>query len=46
MLGFLREEGAKDDCYEIFTQMVARGTFPDSLDEFIVECELTQDELE
>ncbi|MBN3925186.1 MAG: type II toxin-antitoxin system YhaV family toxin [Nostoc sp. NMS4] len=36
-LGFPRKEGAKDDCYEVFTKMVARGTFPDSLDELIVE---------
>jgi toxin YhaV len=32
-LGFPRKEGAKDDCYRVFTKMVERGTFPDSLDE-------------
>ncbi len=45
-LGFPRKEGAKDDCYEVFTKMVARGTFPDSLDELIVEYKLTQAEPE
>jgi len=38
-LGFPRKEGAKDDCYEVFTKMVARGTFPDSLDELIASSE-------
>ncbi|WP_390625438.1 type II toxin-antitoxin system YhaV family toxin [Nostoc linckia] len=45
-LGFPRKEGARDDCYELLTKMVARGTFPDSLDELIAESELTQDESE
>ncbi len=45
-LGFPRKEGAKDDCYEVFTKMVARGTFPDSLDELIAEPEKTQDKSE
>jgi toxin YhaV len=45
-LGFPRKEGAKDDCYEVFTKMVARGTFPDSLDDLIVEPEKIQDESE
>ena len=45
-LGFPRFEGAKNDCYEVFTKMVGRGTFPDSLDELIAEPEKTQDELE
>ena len=36
-LGFPRKEGAKNDCYQVFTKMVARGTFPDSLDELIAE---------
>jgi toxin YhaV len=30
-LGFPRKEGAKDDCYKIFTKMVMRGEFPDNL---------------
>ncbi|MUG97792.1 type II toxin-antitoxin system YhaV family toxin [Scytonema sp. UIC 10036] len=38
-LGFPRKDGAKDDCYEVFTKMVARGIFPDSLDELIAHCE-------
>ncbi len=45
-LGFPRKEGAKNDCYQVFTKMVARGTFPDSLDELITEPEKTQDELD
>jgi len=45
-LGFPRKEGAKDDCYQVFTKMVARGTFPDSLDELIAEPGKTQDELD
>lgn len=45
-LGFPRKEGAKDDCYEVFTKMVARGTFPDSLDELLANCEAIVDELE
>ncbi len=45
-LGFPRKEGAKNDCYQAFTKMVERGTFPDSLDELIAEPEKTQDESE
>ncbi|MBD2596428.1 endonuclease [Nostoc sp. MBR 210] len=36
-LGFPRKEGAKDDCYQVFTKMIERGTFPDSLDELLAE---------
>ena len=43
-LGFPRKEGAKNDCYQVFTKMVARGTFPDSLDELIADIEVTEDE--
>ncbi len=43
-LGFPRKEGAKNDCYEVFTKMVTRGTFPDSLDELLADC--VQDEPE
>lgn len=43
-LGFPRKEGAKNDCYEVFTKMVARGTFPDSLDELIADIEVTENE--
>ena len=38
-LGFPRKEGAKDDCYQVFTKMIERGTFPDSLDELLAENE-------
>jgi toxin YhaV len=31
-LGFPRKEGAKDDCYTVFTKMVMRGEFPDTID--------------
>jgi toxin YhaV len=44
-LGFPRKEGAKDDCYEVFTKMVTRGTFPDSLDELLADCEVNVDNL-
>ncbi|NJL64459.1 MAG: type II toxin-antitoxin system YhaV family toxin [Methylacidiphilales bacterium] len=44
-LGFPRKEGAKGDYYEVFTKMVLKGTFPDTLDELIAEAETTQDEL-
>jgi toxin YhaV len=36
-LGFPRKQGAKDDCYEVFTKMVVQGTFPDNLNELIPE---------
>ncbi|NMF65202.1 type II toxin-antitoxin system YhaV family toxin [Brasilonema octagenarum] len=45
-LGFPRKEGAKDDCYQVFTKMVARGIFPDSLDELIAQPETNQEEPE
>ncbi|NJM73627.1 MAG: type II toxin-antitoxin system YhaV family toxin [Scytonema sp. RU_4_4] len=45
-LGFPRKEGAKDDCYQLFTKIVERGTFPDSLDELLADCEITEDEPE
>ena len=45
-LGFPRKEGAKDDCYRLFTKMVEQGTFPDSLDELLADCEVTEDEAE
>lgn len=34
-LGFPRKEGAKNDCYQVFTKMVTQGTFPDNVDELI-----------
>jgi toxin YhaV len=45
-LGFPRKEDAKDDCYQVFTKMVTRGAFPDSLDELLVDCEVSVDDLE
>ncbi|AFY41088.1 type II toxin-antitoxin system YhaV family toxin [Nostoc sp. PCC 7107] len=36
-LGFPRKAGAKDDCYQVFTEMIEQGKFPDSLDELITE---------
>ena len=35
-LGFPRKEGSKNDCYEVFSKMVARGTFPEDLNELEV----------
>jgi toxin YhaV len=34
-LGFPRKEGAKDDCYQVFTKMVMRGEFPNRLEEIL-----------
>ncbi len=34
-LGFPRKQGAKDDCYQLFSKMVTGGTFPDSFAELI-----------
>lgn len=42
-LGFPRKEGAKNDCYQVFIKMVERRTFPDSLDELLTDCEVTED---
>lgn len=42
-LGFPRKEGAKNECYQVFTKMIERGTFPDSLDELLKDCEITDD---
>ncbi|MGI2902721.1 type II toxin-antitoxin system YhaV family toxin [Tolypothrix sp. VBCCA 56010] len=36
-LEFPRKEGAKDDCYRVFTKMVEAGRFPDSLDELLAD---------
>ncbi|MEY3223085.1 MAG: Toxin with endonuclease, of toxin-antitoxin system, partial [Cyanobacteriota bacterium] len=30
----------------VFTKMVTRGTFPDSLDELLADCEVSLNELE
>lgn len=42
-LGFPRKEGAKNDCYQVFTKMVTQGKFPDSLDELIADIDVTED---
>ncbi|HEY9800267.1 MAG TPA: type II toxin-antitoxin system YhaV family toxin [Leptolyngbyaceae cyanobacterium] len=43
-LGFPRKEGAKDDCYQVFTKMIERGTFPDSMDELLADVQAAEDE--
>jgi toxin YhaV len=45
-LGFPRKEGVKNNCYAVFTKMVTRGKFPDSLDELLADCEVSLNELE
>jgi toxin YhaV len=42
-LGFPRKEGARDDCYQVFTKMIERGTFPESLDELLADCDVKED---
>jgi toxin YhaV len=34
-LGFPRKDGAKDDCYEVFTKRLEAGYYPQSFDELI-----------
>jgi toxin YhaV len=43
-LGFPRKEGAKDDCYQVFSKMVGRGDFPNRLNELLDQCYLLADE--
>lgn len=47
-LGFPRKEGDKKDCYQVFSQKVLSGEFPDSLEELLSELRaedfLTDDE--
>ncbi len=43
-LGFPRKEGAKDDCYQVFSKMVAQGDFPDGMEPLLAECSLLEDE--
>jgi toxin YhaV len=38
-LGYARKEGDKNDCYRVFQKMVARGDFPESLDQLLLESE-------
>jgi toxin YhaV len=36
-LGFPRKEGARDDCYRVFSKMIERGNFPDSVMELSID---------
>jgi len=36
-LGYPRKQGDKNDCYKVFTKMVERGDFPNSLDALIID---------
>jgi toxin YhaV len=36
-LGCPRKQGDKNDCYKVFTKMVERGDFPNSLDALILD---------
>jgi toxin YhaV len=38
-LGDPRKEGDKNDCYVVFEKMVARGEFPESVEELIQQCQ-------
>ncbi|QLE54450.1 type II toxin-antitoxin system YhaV family toxin [Nostoc sp. TCL26-01] len=44
-LGFPRKERAKNDCYQVFTKMVERGNFPESVDELLVDFQVSEDEV-
>jgi toxin YhaV len=34
-LGYPRKDGDRNDCYTVFTKMVDRGEFPETLEELI-----------
>jgi toxin YhaV len=34
-LGYPRSEGSKNDCYKVFTEMVAKGIFPENFDDLL-----------
>ena len=36
-LGYPRQEGDQNDCYEVFTKMVNRGEFPEEIIELITD---------
>ncbi|MEB3336022.1 MAG: type II toxin-antitoxin system YhaV family toxin [Leptolyngbyaceae bacterium] len=38
-LGFPRKQGDKNDCYEVFSQMVYNGDFPRTLEQLLVNTE-------
>jgi toxin YhaV len=35
-LGYPRKQGDKNDCYKVFTRLVRRGEFPESLDDLLL----------
>lgn len=35
-LGYPRKEGDKNDCYAVFSKMVCRGNFPETVDELLL----------
>jgi len=35
-LGYPRKAGDKNDCYKVFTKMIERGEFPESLDDLLL----------
>jgi toxin YhaV len=43
-LGFPRKEGDKNDCYQVFTEKVKNGDFPENLDELLAECDVNESE--
>ncbi|WP_413174669.1 type II toxin-antitoxin system YhaV family toxin [Anabaena azotica] len=44
-LGFPRKEGDKKDCYQVFTKKVENGDFPESIEQFMIEC-MSEDNLD
>ncbi|WP_310484924.1 type II toxin-antitoxin system YhaV family toxin [Chamaesiphon sp. VAR_48_metabat_403] len=40
-LGFPRKEGDRQDCYAVFSRMVANGKLPESYESLLVECNST-----
>jgi toxin YhaV len=38
-LGFPRKEGDRQDCYAVFSRMVANGKLPESYDSLLAECD-------
>lgn len=39
LLGYPRKEGDKQDCYQVFSRMVANGDFPETLSQLLMETE-------
>lgn len=40
-LGFPRKEGDRQDCYQVFSRMVANGKLPESYESLLAECNST-----